>query len=445
MADDPHAADAPAGGRARGAVAPAAGRRPAWTAAPAPGEPFVLGVNYWPRRKAMWWWRGFDDAEVDEELALVASLGLELVRVFLLWDDFQPAPDTVSRERLAELERLCDLAERHGLGLAVTFFTGHMSGPNWAPRWSLLPPGQGARPGLRPPVVVMSGGEPVDAGYRDPYQDPMMRRAEELLVTEVVTALRDHPAPRLWSLGNEPDLFAWPASAAAGRAWVRDIAALIRRLDPSRPVTCGLHVASLVEDNGLRVHDVFAACDVAVMHAYPMYVPWARTPLDPDLVPFACALTAALSGKPVLAEEWGGCTAPPGEPSQTWRWTALAGEREQFMASEEDLAVYVAQVLPRLVAAGATGALLWCFADYDESLRGTPPLTAFRHERHFGLVRPDGTLKPHAEAVRAFAATSPRVRRVDWTGLLDVTPDEYYRAPAEHAVRLYERYLRRGA
>src|SRR5690606_19111948 len=186
VADDPHAADAPAGGRARGAVAPAAGRRPAWTAAPAPGEPFVLGVNYWPRRKAMWWWRGFDDAEVDEELALVASLGLELVRVFLLWDDFQPAPDTVSRERLAELERLCDLAERHGLGLAVTFFTGHMSGPNWAPRWSLLPPGQGARPGLRPPVVVMSGGEPVDAGYRDPYQDPMMRRAEELLVTEVV-------------------------------------------------------------------------------------------------------------------------------------------------------------------------------------------------------------------------------------------------------------------
>src|SRR5690606_32685896 len=117
VADDPHAADAPAGGRARGAVAPAAGRRPAWTAAPAPGEPFVLGVNYWPRRKAMWWWRGFDDAEVDEELALVASLGLELVRVFLLWDDFQPAPDTVSRERLAELERLCDLAERHGLGL----------------------------------------------------------------------------------------------------------------------------------------------------------------------------------------------------------------------------------------------------------------------------------------------------------------------------------------
>ena len=115
-------------------------------------------------------------------------------------------------------------------------------------------------------------------------------------------------------------------------------------------MTCGLHAASLVDDNGLRVDQVFAATDVAVMHGYPMYAEWAQGPLDPDFVPFLCALTSALSGKPTLAEEWGGCTAPDGGPSRVWQWAAFGEPRRQFMASEEDLAAYV----PKLVSSGAS-------------------------------------------------------------------------------------------
>ena len=137
----------------------------------------------------------------------------------------------------------------------------------------------------------------------------------------MVETYRDHDAIWMWNLGNEPDLFAWPPSARAGRAWVAEMTALIHDLDDQHPVTCGLHLPSLLEDNGLRVHEVFAETDVAVMHAYPMYTPWARGPLDPELVPFSCALTSALCGKPTLMEEWGGPTLPPGEASRviTWR------------------------------------------------------------------------------------------------------------------------------
>ena len=45
-------------------------------------EPFVLGVNYWPRCKAMYWWTSFDPGEVREEFALIRELGLDLVRIF---------------------------------------------------------------------------------------------------------------------------------------------------------------------------------------------------------------------------------------------------------------------------------------------------------------------------------------------------------------------------
>ena len=116
---------------------------------------FVLGVNYWPRRSAMGWWSRFDAGEVDEDFALVGELGMDVVRVFLLWDDWQPTPDTVSRTCLGHLERVADMAERHGLGLDVTFFTGHMSGPNWAPRWLLDEAASAPSPSVR---QVVSGG-----------------------------------------------------------------------------------------------------------------------------------------------------------------------------------------------------------------------------------------------------------------------------------------------
>src|SRR5512144_1921038 len=100
-------------------------------------EPFILGVNYWPRRKAMYWWSEFDPGEVREEFAIIRDIGLNVVRLFLLWDDWQPTPDSVSAECLKNLTIVCDIAAENGLGLDVTFFTGHMSGPNWSPQWLL--------------------------------------------------------------------------------------------------------------------------------------------------------------------------------------------------------------------------------------------------------------------------------------------------------------------
>ena len=112
------------------------------------------------------------------------------------------------------------------------------------------------------------------------------------------------------------------------------------------------------------------------------------------------------------------------------------------MAGEEELAAYVAAVLPRLVEVGSTGSFLWCFADYHPSLWDRPPCDdgGARHERHFGLVRPDGSLKPHAEVIRSFAATSPTVAPPARALDLDITPDQYYLDPAAHAHRLYQEW-----
>lgn len=399
------------------------------------GAPFRTGVNYWPRRKAMYWWRDFDRGEVAEEFDVIAGLGMSLVRIFLLWEDFQPAPTMVSATALSDLETVCDLAAERGLGLDVTFFTGHMSGPNWAPGWLL----GGSEPVPARRQVISGANE--DAGsYRNPFVDAEALDAAALLLREVVGRLRDHDGVWAWNLGNEPDLFARPPDETAGPEWARRMFATIGEVDDRHHVTVGLHAPSLSEDNGLRADRMFAGADVAVMHAYPIYANFGAAALDPDAVPFATALTAALSGKPAIMEEFGACTAPPGQDTSTWEWQALGQSWRQVMLSEEILAEHLADVLPRLVKVGAAGALLWCYADYHEDLWDRPPCDTKLHERHFGLVRPDGSLKPHAEVVRRFAAAGPAIAAPSSRARIEIDGDELYADPAAMLPGLFETF-----
>jgi hypothetical protein len=62
------------------------------------------------------------------------------------------------------------------------------------------------------------------------------------------------------------------------------------------------------------------------------------------------------------------------------------------------------------------------------------------HERFFGLVRPDGTSKPHAEVMQSFAARRPQVQRPSRVVELDISPEAYYENPLAHAKRLYNTF-----
>ena len=189
-------------------------------------QPFLLGVNYLPRKKAVYWWSDFDAGEVQEEFSIIRELGLSLVRIFLLWDDFQPAPDKISPECLNNLVKVSDIAASLNLKLDVTFFTGHMSGPNWAPRWMLH--------GEKPKYIkqVISGGKIVESGYLNPFSDEMVLRAEKYQLQTIVRLLRDHPAIWCWNLGNEPDIFALPPSDTIGEKWAAEMVETIHSIDP---------------------------------------------------------------------------------------------------------------------------------------------------------------------------------------------------------------------
>jgi endo-1,4-beta-mannosidase len=402
------------------------------------GEPFLLGVNYWPRKKAMFMWERFDAGEVRDEFAMIRGLGLTHVRLFLLWESFQPQPTTISASALTHLRTVADIAADLGLKLEPTFFTGHMSGPNWAPDWLIS---RAPRRSDERWLVSTRRFDPSPHTIFNIYTEPFVLEAEKLQLRTVCSALRDHPAIWAWSLGNEPDLFCRPPTDAMGREWIHTMADIIREADPHHLVTIGFHTVSIDSNPGLRADHAAAHTDYSVMHGYSIYHPLARNPLDPDFVPFTAGLTAALACCPVLYEEFGLCTREADQPSGFAEMMLPFGKKHrQFFASDEDAAGYYARVLPRLHRMGCLGAFAWCFGDYDPILWDKPPCDVVLHERFFGLFRANGHPKPAALAVQQFARTNPVVQPCERPILLGCTPDTYYADPWPRMKSLYDRF-----
>lgn len=384
---------------------------------------FELGINYWPRRRAMYMWREFDLGEVREDMSRIADIGFDVVRVFALTEDFLPGPTTVAADKVTQLVRVTEAAKDAGLRVVPTLIVVSMSGRIWWPSWMLN----------------------ADGTPRDLFSDPAILRAQALLVDTCARALAGDEAIRAFDLANEIDDAQRPRSREAARLWASQLANTIRRAAPGTPIQIGAHLPSLTTDNNMRVDDIAGVADEDVMHAYPLYYEGARSFLDPELVPFSCALTSRLSarGRPTLMQEFGLCTAAPGAAGHTITDDFLGRARTQYLASEDEAAGYYAAVLEGLVSTGAAGAYAWCYADYDRPLFDRPPLDTAVRERTFGLVRSDGREKPAADVFRQFRKRreGERVDQAPIPRVLDVSPDEYYRAPRSHFDRLYASWL----
>jgi endo-1,4-beta-mannosidase len=371
----------------------------------------------------MSWWSQFDPSEVATDFARIAACGLDSVRVFLTWEEFQPSPKEVDRTMLDRLVTVADLAGASGLALMPTLFTGHMSGVNWIPAWALG--GSDGDDRFR----VIAGGEVVDSGLRNWFTDSAVFDAQALLATEAVAALRGHDALWAWDLGNENSNCVIPPTSGSAEAWLARMTSAIRSADDCALVTVGLHMEDLEEDRRLGPREAAGSCDFLSMHGYPIYASWAEGPLDAQLLPFLARVTRWLgSGKDVLFSEFGLPTR-----------RAREATRDPRLVAEDAAAVYTASALEALRDAGCLGAMLWCYSDYQRARWSIPPLDLAEHERSFGLWRADGSPKPAVAAVAAFAGAT-RCDAHDDDSWIDISPDEFLLDPGRELPRLYGLY-----
>ena len=383
--------------------------------------PFRIGINYWPARTAMAMWTHFDSQAIEQDFARIAAAGLRSVRLFLLWEAFQPDEDRIDREALLKLEKTLELLRAHRLQAMPTLFCGHMSGVNWLPRWTL---DRGAPSGR---FRTISSGVVEPWGIANFYARGPLLDAQRFAARTIGTHFRGNETIEAWDLGNEFSNLATPSSIGEGLAWSETLSRELSR-SSSLPVTAGLHGEDLEQDRNIRPSAMCAPWQFATIHGYSAYASFARDRLDPEVVPFYYDLIASFSNKRVLVSEFGNPQCPQG-PN-------LSGFP---CLNENEMATYAAEVLERLQRRGALGAYWWCYTDYDERLRNTPPFDRAPHELYFGAWRADGSPKPVVSILSRFAHASPDVSGAP---PMDLIESDYYEEPMR-VKGIYADYLRR--
>lgn len=352
-----------------------------------PGR-FVIGCNYWASHAGTNMWSDWQPAIVAEDLRQLASHGLQVLRVFPLWPDFQPiqllrggggAPREVrlgegplpddaegqaglSAVMLERFQTFADLAETAGLKLIVGLLTGWMSGRLYVPP---------ALEGLN----VLS--------------DPFALMWETRFVRAFVRRFKRHPAVLAWDLGNECNVMA-PVSAAAAWAWVSAITNAIRVEDATRPVVSGMHG----DLNTFTTPMLGELTDLLTTHPYPIWTEHCdQDPVNTIRAILHAAaesrLYADTSGKPCLAEEVG--TLGP------------------MLASDCIAADFVRASLFSLWAHDCHGLLWWCAFDQDHLEHA--PYDWNTCERELGLMRWVDTEKGDGEKGREGKAANEYVAK----------------------------------
>jgi len=400
---------------------------------------FRLGINYWPSELAMEWWKHFDELAVKRDFARIRAAGFDSVRIFLLWEDFQPTSAHISRRALNDLVRVADAAHSHELGLIPTLFTGHMSGVNWIPSWAIdsdrLPDPISSAARFR----TVADGQVVSGSPKNWFLDSDIARTQARLAHAAARALEGHPALWAWDLGNENSNCCVPPTREAAVEWLDRVSAGIRGADSRVSITLGLHMEDLTEDRRLGPQEAARFCDFLCMHGYPIYADFAESPTDAQILPFLGLITHWLSGCDVLFAEFG-APALPADRSESHRVQSSTSAIPLLEAA--NAAAFTRSAIEGLRAFGFLGAMLWCYADYAEGLWCRPPLDEATHERWFGLWGTDGLPKPAVEEIHRFQGLPLVSQRLDldW---IDMDPEEFYTLPHQHLGRLYRRFCDR--
>ncbi len=211
------------------------------------GQSFQInGINYYPQ-ETPWleFWPNYDPQQIDQDLTLIRSLGLNAIRVFVPFEQFGGAD--VDPSMLENLGDFLDRADLHDLKVIVTLFD-----------------------------------------LRSSYDPLFWPHADRHLET-ILTTFAEHPTILAWDLKNEPDLDYAVHGPQTVKAWLEHTSKLARRYDPNHLLTIGWSSPEVATTLADRVDFV----------SYHYYRP------TEDLPEHVAALRATIPNKPLLLTEFG--------------------------------------------------------------------------------------------------------------------------------------------
>lgn len=343
---------------------------------------YLIGCNYWASNAGTEMWRNFDEAVIRDDLRILSENGIEYMRVFPNWRDFQPvipvympahseymlegdkAPTNkyfLDEKMLEEFSIFCDICEEYGIKLVVGLLTGWMSGRLFLPS-------------------ALYG--------KDLFNDPEALMFEGYFIKGFINATKDKPAIYAWDLGNECNCLGPCKNRFTAASWTAFIANAIKAQDPTRPLFSGMHSIRAVDRfrNIWTINDQAEYCDMLTTHPYPYFV---EHVFRDNYVSFRTTMHAScetkyyadLGGKPCLMEEIGTLG-----PMLCDNETAAKFARLNFFSGW---------------ANGSQGMMWWCANDQNE-LR-TNPYTRNACETELGMITSKRQVKPVLKEFKRFS------------------------------------------
>lgn len=347
---------------------------------------FSLGCNYWASNAGVYMWRQWDEKVVDSDFKKLSEMGIDCLRVFPLWEDFQPIVRSFSGSRhemrlgdkpldrtdegiagidpvMADrFEVMVRLAEKYNLKLLVCLINGWMSGKLFCP------------PAFYNLNVIT---------------DRTAVKWTVRFVKYFVKRFKKYDNIIAWEPGNETNVMCTMGVSRADReeceadeywVWLSSLVNAIRAEDSTRPVIAGMH--GLDMQGQISPADVGEICDVLTVHPYPAFVPHCFTDSLTSMKSRLHAtaegtLYSDIGGKKCLCEE--------------------IGTLGNMLASNKKGADYLKVNAHSLIANGSLGLMWWCAFDQDFTFI---PYDWNGLERELGLMFMDGRFKETAEEIK---------------------------------------------
>ncbi len=342
---------------------------------------FMLGCNYWASHAGIEMWADWDEKVVEDDFKRLSEYGMEYLRVFPNWRDFQPVcayygiknkfreyrhtngslfdnPYYLDKVMLDRFETMCSLAEKYNLKLIVGLITGWMSGRMFTP-------------------PVLEGVNLITS--------PVALELEIKFIKGFVSRFYTQKAIYAWDLGNECNCLSEVTSRQEAAVWTALVSNTIRATDKiGKPVISGMHGNRI--ENDWTIADQAEYTDVLTTHPYPLFVEHCA---KDNMLSYRTLLHATAESafvrdvgkKPCLVEELG--TLGP------------------CTCDDETAASFLKTNLYSNWANGMMGVMWWCANEQVEL--ETPPYTWIMMERELGLFDKDKKPKPTLEEYKAFS------------------------------------------
>lgn len=351
-----------------------------------------VGCNYWASNAGTHMWRDWESEIVRRDFDMMSSAGIQVVRVFPLWSDFQPLemlhgwggnqsellmkgrplPETacgragVDETMVRRFKFLCQLAEERGMELIVGLVTGWMSGVLYVP--------------------------PAFEG-RHVMTEPLVMKWEIRYVRCLVRELKACKAIVMWELGNECNCMEAVRTKEEAWNWTNAIVSAIRLEDSTRPVASGMHGLTGGSDTAFDTSGNWTCetqgelCDYMTSHPYPHTTSKAPARVDQhDSI--RLALQAAIE------------TRLYGDLGKRPAFVEEIGTFSSSYCNDETKARFIRNTLFNSWAHGSGYFIWWCA--FEHSVLDFPPYTWSTWERELGMYDEHFQLRPVGNELRRF-------------------------------------------